>query len=406
MRNELIRLSTFSSFLTTSTVSLLRLASSGFRYMGPGDQLECVFCLQTFQDWKDEHTLLQRHWIASPNCISKEKSAPKIESDLSETDRELQSPISEFGESYNKPEGGHVEQTASICTYSGQPRFPKYAIFSVRLSTYRNWVLLQSPELMSQAGFYFTGCEDMVRCFYCGGGLSNWEAEDDPWVEHAHWFPNCAFLKQNKGSDFIQNIRELVQSQESQQVSETQSQTAAGDSDHSKETEDTIDSPAVQSIREMGYNIETVQQAIAEWSKESTNKPTASDLMNVIMDMEELTVSSCADQNLTGNDCAEQKFPVSRCMDQIQVSQKSSDSVRLKKLESISDDDNGDLQSIREENRKLKDLTMCKICMENDINIVFLPCGHLASCSECAPAMRRCPVCRGHVKGTVRTFLT
>jgi hypothetical protein len=59
---------------------------------------------------------------------------------------------------------------------------------------------------MAMAGFLFAGFQDYARCFFCGGGLRNWEPGDDPWVEHARWFPQCAFVKQNKGKTFIQKI--------------------------------------------------------------------------------------------------------------------------------------------------------------------------------------------------------
>lgn len=33
------------------------------------------------------------------------------------------------------------------------------------------------------------GRNDDVKCFCCDGGLRCWESGDDPWVEHAKWFP-------------------------------------------------------------------------------------------------------------------------------------------------------------------------------------------------------------------------
>ena len=48
---------------------------------------------------------------------------------------------------------------------------------------------------------------DYVRCFFCNGGLCNWEADDEPWTEHARWFPDCGFLKQVKGMTFIEKVR-------------------------------------------------------------------------------------------------------------------------------------------------------------------------------------------------------
>jgi len=48
-----------------------------------------------------------------------------------------------------------------------------------------------------------TGSNDEVRCYYCDGGLQNWEVADNSWVEHAKWFPNCGFLNLVKGEKFL-----------------------------------------------------------------------------------------------------------------------------------------------------------------------------------------------------------
>lgn len=37
--------------------------------------------------------------------------------------------------------------------------------------------------------FFFKGRNDDVKCFCCDGGLRCWESGDDPWIEHAKWFP-------------------------------------------------------------------------------------------------------------------------------------------------------------------------------------------------------------------------
>ncbi len=63
-------------------------------------------------------------------------------------------------------------------------------------------------------------------------------------------------------------------------------------------------------------------------------------------------------------------------------------------------------KTLLEENRALKDQRMCKVCMDAEVNIVFLPCGHLVCCSNCAPALRNCAVCRELIRGTVRTYLS
>lgn len=55
--------------------------------------------------------------------------------------------------------------------------------------------------------------------------------------------------------------------------------------------------------------------------------------------------------------------------------------------------------------RRLKNVE-CKICMAEEVGVVFLPCGHLLSCVMCAPAMVTCPLCRQQICGRVRTFLS
>lgn len=61
---------------------------------------------------------------------------------------------------------------------------------------------------------------------------------------------------------------------------------------------------------------------------------------------------------------------------------------------------------MEEQLRRLQEERTCKVCMDREVSIVFIPCGHLVVCKECAPSLRKCPICRGTIKGTVRTFLS
>lgn len=45
-----------------------------------------------------------------------------------------------------------------------------------------------------------------MKCFFCDGGLRNWEREDDPWHEHARWFPSCKYVRQVKGDSFVEEV--------------------------------------------------------------------------------------------------------------------------------------------------------------------------------------------------------
>ena len=152
-KNDLVRLSTYSAFPSNSDLSFMRLSSEGFVYKGQGDLLECTLCGEHFTDWKDIKTLIQRHDTVSPLC----RNQPFDSLFGRSITQSVQSNISILASEYQQHEttDGASLQTLGICNV--RPRFPEYAVRAVRLSTYRHWGLPQSPELMAQAGFYFTG---------------------------------------------------------------------------------------------------------------------------------------------------------------------------------------------------------------------------------------------------------
>ena len=47
----------------------------------------------------------------------------------------------------------------------------------------------------------------------------------------------------------------------------------------------------------------------------------------------------------------------------------------------------------------------CKICMENEINIIY-DCGHLYFCSDCSDKATNCAVCRAPLVGRKRIFMS
>ena len=64
-----------------------------------------------------------------------------------------------------------------------------------------------------------------------------------------------------------------------------------------------------------------------------------------------------------------------------------------------------ELKSLTEENQRLKDEKMCKICFIDEISVVFMPCGHMVSCAQCAFAFPQCPVCRLKIDQIIKPFL-
>ncbi|KAM3371452.1 hypothetical protein ACQJBY_018707 [Aegilops geniculata] len=49
-------------------------------------------------------------------------------------------------------------------------------------------------------------------------------------------------------------------------------------------------------------------------------------------------------------------------------------------------------------------LEICVICLEQEYNAVFVPCGHMCCCMNCSSHVTNCPLCRRRIDQAVRTF--
>lgn len=93
-------------------------------------------------------------------------------------------------------------------------KHPLLRTLTARLNTFTHWpvALTQDPLSLSYAGFFYTQLGDMITCFSCGGTLKGWQPDSKPWHEHAMYFPNCTYLKMQKGPSFIEKTRSDYQS--------------------------------------------------------------------------------------------------------------------------------------------------------------------------------------------------
>jgi len=219
-----------------------------------------------------------------------------------------------------------------------------------RLKTFKNWPqsVGQNVEVMAEAGFYYTGTADQVKCFYCSGGLKNWVASDDPWTEHAKWFPFCNHVSLIKGDDFIRSVED-----------------ASSPTQNSASSDEDEVSSAVEAME-----IEKPGSSVASSSGvESSSSAAGSD--RGTSPMSDAAFSS-GDEDIEATNSSP-------------FSQPSTSAPKEKETHSQ---------------------LMCKICMDNDVGVVFLPCGHLVSCTSCATAFPNCALCRQPIRGVVRAYLS
>ena len=47
---------------------------------------------------------------------------------------------------------------------------------------------------------------------------------------------------------------------------------------------------------------------------------------------------------------------------------------------------------------------VCKVCLKEEVNIFFDPCGHICTCTKCSTEFNECPICRGKINKKMRAF--
>jgi hypothetical protein len=88
------------------------------------------------------------------------------------------------------------------------------------------------------------------------------------------------------------------------------------------------------------------------------------------------------------------------------MNQSAQDRIKILKVEN-----QNHMKSSQRRNLKLscelqneKDLQICKICMDEEISHVFLPCVHAICCKNCINSIKKCPNCRKNVCNSVMLY--
>ncbi|XP_018429757.1 PREDICTED: baculoviral IAP repeat-containing protein 1-like [Nanorana parkeri] len=181
MRSEAKRLRSFLGlYQPLSSWSPKELASAGFFCTELESSVQCFCCGLVLCKTSLTYTPIERHRHFNPNCEF------VIGADTGN--------IFKY-EVHPKP----VKSAQMDCKESMKDE-------QARLQSFSCWppYALIEPSILAQAGFIFTGIRDMVQCFSCGGCLEIWEDDDEPWKEHAKWFPECTFVKSKISQEDIQ----------------------------------------------------------------------------------------------------------------------------------------------------------------------------------------------------------
>ncbi|XP_069136391.1 uncharacterized protein [Argopecten irradians] len=355
-----------------------RLVTAGFFYTGAEDIVRCFYCDIGLAEWDRDDDPWVEHARHSPEC-------PYLRN--------------QKGQDYI-----NNIQTQWARIYA--PKHPQHSQVEERRRTFRheNWPrdnVLQTPVQLAAAGFFYTGDGDTVRCHYCDGGLREWEPEDDPWGEHARWFPFCKFVLKIKGVDFIKASADGNVS-EPQSITENlppPGNTRQGlqtlgyvDTCRIKEQRNPLYSAAAQSVRSMDHSKATIRMVINCYIENTGRRDfKATDLMDIIMDKEETDGVLLVDD---GEDSEDEIGP-------------DAGMAAAGSYVARGDDEEMEFSpaAIKEENEYLKKKFRCKVCDEKERCIVFVPCGHRVTCKSCGEQASTCPHCYSKIYQRYKTYL-
>ncbi|CAB1329258.1 unnamed protein product [Coregonus sp. 'balchen'] len=386
MRGEAERLRTFENWPRDAPVTTANLARAGFCFLGPGDKVQCFCCGGILRNWVHGDSPIVEHKRHFPTCSFMLGRAvgniplfviPGSPSDS--VDGQLLSQLQRM--------------TVDDQWSAGQAVYPEMELEESRLTTFHNWPTGASVQagVLVRAGFFYTGYGDNVKCFYCDGGLRNWEPGDDPWQEHAKWFPRCDFLIQRRGRDYVSNIQDTHFHRETVGGSQTpvsREMTSENDVVGGLGAPSAMLSPVVQTVLQMGFEAGLVESLVqTKYLLTGQHYTSVSDLVTDVLAAEE-------EDRTRGLQ--------SRVQELMERQGPSAGGVRTQTpiREKVGDPTPEELL------RQLQEERTCKVCMDKLVSIVFIPCGHLVVCSDCAASLHHCPICRATIRGSVRAFMS
>ncbi|KAI5706206.1 hypothetical protein M8J76_006408 [Diaphorina citri] len=450
------RLATFNNWPVSFIVTPEALAKTGFYYLKQGDKVKCAYCSVIIGRWEQGDNAESEHKRQSPNCPFLARDNQATQANMINL-RALDEDMRDLGVQNHRV-----------------PKHPNLSTLDSRVLTFTTWPRDSplGPQSLAVAGFFYDGQGDWVRCFHCDGGLRKWTAMDEPWSEHARWFPECHFVMLVKGEQFIEDTIK-ANPPITDEVFFTPKFFTKAPNKRIKVTNEQIQefmsSPPAIAALQMGLDSSRVKTAIRQRLESSGSSfSSAHSLMEAALDVQfdenneaddvwgtppdSPTASLPApreNQGIINNACPniatspqgardevttdteasatetedndtpveEEPEPVER-PEGVEVPEEPPVSVEEESsaqavgasylydnpLESYEDPKPN--ESLEEEVRRLREARLCKICMDKEVGVVLLPCGHLVTCVLCASSLPRCPVCRENIKATVRTFLS
>ncbi|CAF1410540.1 unnamed protein product [Adineta ricciae] len=450
-----VRRRTFSHWPSRTIPSVAQMIEAGFFNCNVGDRVICLYCNLICQQWTP-HTddPSEIHKTLSPKC-------PYVKGKL------IRPPASSI---IIVNEGGATAVTGSNSSSnqfdplrSNEIVFtaacnPAYTEIPKRHASFEQWPKENLPSVddLVRAGFFYTGSKSIVTCFYCNGSLQNWGPNDNPMIEHARWFPHCAYAKQLCGDDLYRKIQESKRAQQERAkanelreratVSGATNTTSAATTNNNRQLlipdESTLsrlvaarlDLPISQRLLDQNFKLSIIKRC---WEDQLRLKQddfqSECDLFiactilqkqieHIDGKKENIVIPSIKMKQIREKNEAQLREPTSN---QAQVISNPTDAEMTTSSQSLTNESVSSQSSIEStskpstpgsqgETKLIKPIISsssehdqsnsntpsnpCVLCLTEEKRLACIPCGHLATCVPCGHSLRSCPMCRREIE--------
>jgi len=422
-RREVYRLYTFMEYPGSAKQNPWELVKAGFYYTGYKDRVRCGRCGKQVADWQADENPRDAKWHevwCQFDCKNREHNIPVsevrlmgqrglergIESRATQTTlaspqahvvppvRQLVTRTTDVNPSATLRNSTGAARNASHAATLREmfpcenPINPHMATHEQRLSTFRDhavpWArnnIRATMQDMAEAGLYYLGIRDKVKCWYCNGGLQNWALNDNPWFEHAKWIPTCEFVLRNKGPEFIEGV-----------TSRFPGLGRDNEFTRSRRLREAFTMPKPVIIDPRQQELELRQRAHVEVETSLI----AQEALKMGFDKEHVT-----------NAVAKQLKHHDRGFGQVETLVNALLEETVDKSEMLSSDD--ETEPLKKDDplkrlKALEDSMNCQECRTKKAIVLLLPCGHLNICESCMEHVSRCPTCGETIREKIRTF--
>lgn len=375
------------------------LARAGFYYYNQSDHVRCAWCQGVIAEWVQGDDPFVEHSKFFPSC-PRAICGPNVRL-LAGND----APASSGGVGSSNGVGG-AGAAASIAAIGIQPHQPsahdEFASLDVRLQSFQTWPpdAVQRPDALAAAGFFYLDADDSVRCFHCSGGLRSWKPYDDPWHEHAKYFPLCGFVELVRGRSYVRKVHAGVRPTLAAAMAgewprkALQMGFAVSDVRHVVEQRLALTNAPFEGIDGLVVAILSLKVASAEMGVEAQAAEVT--MAAPAPAPVEHSAPSTPEDGAAGGAVGGGTSPAAASANGVANSAdgspvEGSGESALKAILSGTVN-NGRPVNLEDENRKLKDAMLCKVCMAEEVGIVFLPCGHLGECPVIESTNMNCPM--------------